>query len=210
MRQRRLELAGVLVTAVIFVVLPKPPASVWPIAAFIVGCITAWSSYLALQVWRDPRLLDRWGLRAGNELQPLLGVVAPLLAVSVAAGAVVALIRGKPLWADWLWLSLLLYPLWGVVQQWLVQALVVDNVRALLGWSLPACMALGGLGFGIIHLEHPLLVAATGVLGAVYVALFQRYRNLWPLGVCHGWLGSLFYPWVLDRNPLAEIIERLF
>jgi hypothetical protein len=45
-------------------------------------------------------------------------------------------------------------------------------------------------------------------MGAVYVALFQRWPNLWPLAVCHGWLGSLFYPWVLDLNPLAAMVAQ--
>jgi hypothetical protein len=80
---------------------------------------------------------------------------------------------------------------------------------ALTGASRPWLVALGGVGFGIVHIQHPALAAATGVLGALYVALFQRWRNVWPLGVCHGWLGSLFYPWVLDINPLSDMMGLL-
>jgi hypothetical protein len=108
-----------------------------------------------------------------------------------------------------LWLSLLLYPLWGLVQQWLVQALFVDGVRALTGARWPWLLVLGAVGFGAIHLAHPPLVVATGLMGATYVALFQRWRNLWPLAVCHGSLGSLFYPWVLDLNPTAGLVSVL-
>ena len=207
--QRQLELLAVLLSAVVFLVLPKPPAAVAPIAAFIVLCMGGWSTYLVAQVRRDPTLLERWGLRPTTNLGPLLRVLGPLAALAVALGVGVAIARGKPLVAEWMWLSLLLYPLWGLVQQWLVQALVVDNVRALTGLGLPGLMALGAVGFGVIHLEHPLLMVATAGLGGVYVALFQRWRNLWPLAACHGWLGSLFYPWVLDLNPIGELMGLL-
>ena len=91
-----------------------------------------------------------------------------------------------------------------LVQQWLVQALVIDNLSVLCRVSLWGLVILGGLGFGLIHIEYPWLVVATGLLGGVYVVLFLWWRNLWPLAVVHGWLGSLFYPWVLGRNPITE------
>jgi hypothetical protein len=36
--------------------------------------------------------------------------------------------------------------------------------------------------------------------------IFLRWRNVWPLGICHGWLGVLFYFWVLGRDPWLEIL----
>jgi uncharacterized protein len=206
---RVVELALVAATAAIFVALPKPPAAVLPIALFIPACIAGWGLFLAGRVRRDPALIERWGLRPTASLRPLVSRLAPLLLLLVGGGALVALARGRPLVPEYLWLSLLLYPLWGLIQQWLVQALLVDNVRALTGAGLPALLLLGGIGFGAIHLEHPLLVVATALMGAVYVALFQRWRNLWPLAACHGWLGSLFYPWILDLNPTADLVRLL-
>ena len=135
----------------------------------------------------------------------MLRVMVPPLVLLVILGALLAHARGRELVPDYLWLSLLLYPVWGLVQQWLVQALVVDPLR---DWGLGTVglVLVGAVGFGAVHLAHPPLAVATAVMGGCYVLLFQRWRNLWPLAVCHGWLGSLFYPWVLDRNPLGELI----
>jgi len=36
------------------------------------------------------------------------------------------------------------------------------------------------------------------------IPLYFRYRNLWPLGVLHGWLGAFFYLWVLGRDMWVE------
>lgn len=203
---RKAELAAVALTAGVFVALPKPPAQVAPIAVFIAVCVPGWLGYLAVRLRADPGLADRWGLRPGAHLRPIALRLAPALAVLVAIGAGIAWSRGRPLLPPWLWLSLLLYPVWGLVQQWLVQALFVDNVAALTGARGPWLWALGGVGFGAVHVAHPPLVVATAAMGAVYVALFQRWRNLWPLAACHGWLGSLFYPWVLDLNPVADLL----
>ncbi len=209
MTLRKLEVAAVLAAGLGFLVLPKPPAAVAPLAGFIVVTMAAAGAWLVWRVRREPALIARWGLDPTVGRGPLLRVLLPLGAVAVVGSAAVAVAAGRSLLVPYLWLSLLVYPVWGLVQQWLVQALVVDNLRVLTGLSRGAACVLGGVGFGLLHVEHPLLVLATAGLGAVYVLLFQRWRNLWPLGVAHGWLGSVFYPWVLGRNPLAELIELL-
>lgn len=62
----------------------------------------------------------------------------------------------------------------------------------------------------VVRLAHPPLLVGTALLGGLYVVLFQKHRNLWPLGLVHGWLGSLFYPWVLGIDPLGEAIAMVF
>lgn len=206
-RVRLGELAAVGVTAVGFVALPKPPASVLPLAVFVPCCVVGWVGYGAARARRDRSLLDAWGLRPTAHLATLGPLVAVGIGVGAAGLAAIGLAGGSLRTPERLGLSLALYPVWGLVQQWIVQVLVVDNVRALTGAPLPALAALGAVGFGAVHLAHPSLVAATAALGAVYVLLFQRWRNLWPLALAHGWLGTLFYAWVLGFDPLAELLR---
>lgn len=205
-RVRLVELGLVLATAAAFALIPKPPDASLPLAVFIPVCIISWGAFLVWRLRGDPNLAAQWGLRPSTNLRPLVLRLGPLMALFVALGAAYAVATDAPLLPKYLALSMLLYPLWGLIQQWLVQALLVDNVRALTGARLPWLMLLGSVGFGIVHFQHPTLVLATAAMGAVYVVLFQRWRNLWPLAVCHGWLGSLFYPWVLGLNPLAEML----
>ena len=59
--------------------------------------------------------------------------------------------------------------------------------------------------FSLVHVPDPQLMVATFVLGLAFTPIYLRWRNLWPLGVLHGWLGAFCYVWVLDRNPWQEV-----
>lgn len=103
---------------------------------------------------------------------------------------------------------LLLYPLWGFVQQVLVLGLVAANLDRL-GVARGIVLASAALGFAAVHLPDWPLCAATAMLGLLNAALFFRHRNVWPLALLHGWLGALFYRWVLARDPWAELLAAL-
>ena len=57
----------------------------------------------------------------------------------------------------------------------------------------------GAAVFSSVHLPNWELTAGTFGLGFAYTPLYLR--NLWPLGLYHGWLGVFFYFWVLGDNP---------
>jgi ABC-type cobalamin transport system permease subunit len=98
--------------------------------------------------------------------------------------------------------------LWGWIQQLLVLGIFVGNLEAI-GVRRPALIALAGIGFAAVHLPDWPLCGATLLLGLGCSALFLRHRNLWPLGVLHGWLGACFYRWVLARDPWADVLTVL-
>lgn len=59
--------------------------------------------------------------------------------------------------------------------------------------------------FSAVHWPARLLVAGTFVLALVYVTAYLRRRNLWALGLYHGWIGGCFYFFVLGRDPWQEV-----
>lgn len=174
---------------------------------FIAVALTAWIAYAVWRARRDPQALARWGfgrrgLRATWIATAVFGVVA---------GVVMAIVghhRGQLRVDLSLWMLLLLYPVWGLIQQFLVQALVAGNLRRTTTWTrsawfvAPACAVL----FGIVHLPDVRLVGATFLLGLVFTPMYLRWRNLWPLGLHHGWLGALYYLWVLGRDPWTDVL----
>ena len=169
---------------------------------FIAVALVGWTAHVVASVRRDRRRLAAYGLsREGfTASAKAAGVV---FAVGALACLAVGLARGT-LVLRWNLLALAaLYPVWGLVQQVLVQGMVVRNLAR----SLPrvaVCLA-AGLLFGVVHLPHAALAAATAVLGGVFAAVFLRTRNVLPLAVSHGWLGVLFYAWVLGRDPWREV-----
>jgi membrane protease YdiL (CAAX protease family) len=104
---------------------------------------------------------------------------------------------------------LILYPVWGLFQQLLVQGIVVRPLA--LGVtpvvSPATAIALSAALFGAVHLPDTTLAAATAVMGLVFTPFYLRWNNLWPLGLFHGWLGVTFYFWCLGRDPWAEFFQ---
>lgn len=109
-----------------------------------------------------------------------------------------------------LWILLILYPIWGIIQQFLVQGLVVRNLSLTKLGSRPILIVvLGATLFGLVHAPNILFMLATFCLGLLFVPLYLHFRNLLPLGLFHGWLGSLFYLWVLGHDPWHNLVNTL-
>ncbi|MFZ0761761.1 MAG: CPBP family intramembrane glutamic endopeptidase [Candidatus Sulfotelmatobacter sp.] len=83
------------------------------------------------------------------------------------------------------------YVLWTIYQQFLLQDYFMDRLLRLVS-SKSAAVSLAGTLFAVAHLPNLVLAAVTLVWGVVSCALFQRYRNLWALGLAQGLLGLCF------------------
>ena len=88
------------------------------------------------------------------------------------------------------------YVLWTLYQQFLLQDFFMPRLARLVT-SNHAIMAAAVL-FAVAHLPNLSLVVATLVWGAVSCYLFQRYHNLWALGLAQGLLGLVFSVCVPD------------
>ena len=99
-------------------------------------------------------------------------------------------------------LLVVLYPVWGVAQQFLLQSIFADNLQKLGPLQdRPWLVALStSMLFGAIHWPYPALMVTTALMGLVFTPLFFRHRQVWTLGVLHGVLGGLFYCWVLGQE----------
>jgi hypothetical protein len=83
------------------------------------------------------------------------------------------------------------YVLWTVYQQFLLQDYFMARMQRLVSNKATA-VTLAGTLFAAAHLPNLVLTAATLAWGIVSCALFQRYRNLWALGLAQGLLGLCF------------------
>jgi len=164
-----------------------------------------WVSYVIYRVRTHSGILTYWGFRKegfGKTCKPLLG-----FALVVVAGFVIYAVYNDQLKLHWHLLAiLLLYPLWGVVQQFLMMSLIAGNLKdGKFGLKTGWIILLTSVAFSAIHLPTVLLAIATFFLALVYSFLFLKHRNLWPLGLFHGWLGAFFYWLVLNRDSWIEV-----
>jgi len=165
-----------------------------------------WIGYVLWRA-RTPGTLAGWGLRREG-FRPCVRAATIAFAIGAVACAAIGAALGQLTFDAGILPLLLLYPLWGLVQQLIVLGIVAGNLDAMHAPRV-AVVAVAALGFGAVHVPDWPLCGATLVLGVVACLMFLRWRNLWALGVLHGWLGALFYRWVLGRDPWAELIAAL-
>ena len=172
--------------------------------AYIPVVIAGWGGYVGVRAATEPGYLADLGFtgdalgRSSRDVALVAGGAALGMAAYGAANGSLRLDASLvPL--------LVLYPVWGLTQQMLVQGFVT---RHLAGAGLPALAVapISAATFGSVHVPNWPLTAATTALGGAFAPLYLRDRNLWPLGVAHGALGALFYVWVLDRDPWQELV----
>jgi len=99
------------------------------------------------------------------------------------------------------WLILALYPLWGLVQQFLLGALLARNLREFLPPA--AVVPAAALLFGLAHAPDWTLSALAFAAALVWIPIYLWRPNLWVLGISHGMLGALAYYAVLGRDAWA-------
>jgi hypothetical protein len=204
-RRAGLEVAAVILTGGVHLVFEEVLHMKAP---FIVLAVLGWGLYLGMTIRRNPGVLEVWGLRIDrlprDARWPGLVVLGGIAALAVA-GAV----RGN-LTFTWHMLPLLvLYPIWGTLQQFMLQAMVSRNLETWLTsrWWITAVAA---VLFGAVHWPDRFLMGGTFVLALLFTPLYLRDRSLLPLGIAHGWLGVLAYYWLLGRDPGLELWMELF
>ena len=177
---------------------------------FIFCTIIGWGVYVYLR-WKSCHdILRHWGFRTDN-FQSIIRGLTPIALCAFLLCIVVGYIRGT-LNLTWHILPILvIYPIWGTVQQFLCVALVTGNLQELSRpvnkfWNILTTAFL----FAALHYPDYWLMGGTFVLALLYSTIYLRERNLYVLGLFHGWLGAIFYYSVVGRDPLEEVFRRMW
>ena len=202
---RWLEVAAVAATGGCFLMFHSLGAK----GIFIVLASISWIGYVVWRVRQDSSLWVQWGFRTDNLSSAFFWPTA-MFVLGVSLMAWYGWAHGRVLWQRHIFVLLLLYPLWGILQQFLVQALGVANLKALFpsqGWIV--ALPVGVVLFSVVHYPDGwMLMLATAIMACVFIPCYLRDRNLWPLGLYHGWLGTFFYLWVLGKDPWVEVFGK--
>jgi len=199
-----LEVLAVMMTGLLHLVFKSLGAK----GLFIALASVGWVGYIIWRVRQDSNLWVQWGFQTKN-LSSAFFWPTVIFVFGVSLMAWYGLANGRVLWQGHILFLLLLYPLWGILQQFLVQVLGVANLMTLFprqGWVV--AMPVGIVLFSFIHFPNGLLMLATGLMAGLFIPCYLRDRNLWPLGLYHGWLGTFFYLWVLGKDPWIDVFGK--
>jgi len=178
---------------------------------FVAVAIAAWIGYIIYRNRKQPGILKYWGFRTDN-FKTVLKKVLPFGLLAVISFIGVGFYQSTINITWHIIPILILYPLWGTIQQFLLIALTTGNLYDIKSQKLNkrVIILLSALLFGAIHYPYTWLMIATFILAIFYGWIYLKERNLYVLGLFHGWLGGIFYYSVLQRDPFLEMFGKLF
>lgn len=198
------EITAVLITGVFkFLMVDVFNAKFW----FILLAGIFWILYIFIRVSQNINTLKDWGFKKEGFI-PSIKIIAIPSIVVVASSIGIGLSNGNLILNWHIFPIMILYPIWGTLQQFLIISLFGGNLNRL---NIPPIMniILTAFLFSIVHYPSIELILATFILAIFYMLLFLRYKNVWVLGLFHGWLACIFYFFALGRDPWAEFIGTI-
>jgi membrane protease YdiL (CAAX protease family) len=205
-RRRALEITAVLLTAAGKFVFMDLINGRLP---FILAVIIGWGAYIIYRNKSQEGILQYWGFRTDN-FRAVAKRVLPYALAAVFVFFAIGIYQGT-IHISWTIIPVLvLYPLWGMIQQFLLIALTAGNLQHMGRKNLHHAIIITStaLLFGLIHYPYTWLMIGTFVLALFYGYIYLRERNIYVLGLFHGWLGALFYYTIMDRDPFLELFDK--
>ena len=178
---------------------------------FVSVAIVGWVSYIIYRKSKQPGITIYWGFRTDN-FKTVLKKVLPFGLLAVISFIGIGFYQNT-LNITWHIIPILiLYPIWGIIQQFLLIALTAGNLQDLKDQKLNKgfIILLAAVLFGAIHYPYVWLMMATFILAIFYGWIYLKERNLYVLGLFHGWLGGIFYYTILERDPFLEMFGKIF
>ena len=177
---------------------------------FVAGASLAWIVYILYRWKVSPELFKHWGFRKDN-FKKVLKLVLPFGLFAIVTMIIVGAIRGT-INITWHIIPILIaYPIWGTIQQFLLIALLAGNLSELKKPKLskPLIILISAVMFAGVHYPLWWLIGATFVLAIFYGFVYLKERNIYVLGLFHGWLGGLFYYTVMNTDPFLDTFGKL-
>ena len=176
---------------------------------FITSAIIFWSLYVIYQSRQNPGILKYWGFRTDN-FAKVVKTILPFGVLSLFIFFCVGFYQ-HTIQITWHVIPILiLYPIWGIIQQYLLIALTVGNLQDYnhRNFKQKSIIIFSAALFGLIHYPFGWLMATTFILAIFYGLLYLKERNIYALGIFHGWLGGLFFYTVVNRDPFVETFGK--
>ena len=103
------------------------------------------------------------------------------------------------------------YPIWGSIQQFLTIGLLAGNLNEFKSLKLNQALIIfiTSVFFSIVHYPSIWLMIGTFILALFYGYVYLKAKNIYVLGLFHGWLGALFYYTVVNQDPFADVFLKV-
>lgn len=206
-KRRILEIVGVALTAIGKFIFMDVLDIRLP---FVVCAIVIWGIYIYHRSKRERGILKHWGFR-GDNFKKVCKIMYPFAFIAIVSFLIIGYFQNT-INITWHVLPLLItYPIWGTIQQFLTISLIAGNLSDLKRKKInkKLIVLITAILFSVVHYPSVWLMIGTFVLAIFYGILYLKERNVFAMGLFHGWLGALFYYTVVNRDPFQEVFLNL-
>lgn len=176
---------------------------------FVIFTILVWSVYVVYRTKQEKQILNYWGFRWDN-FKSAIKLMLPFGLFSIVLFLAVGYYR-ETINLTWhIFPILLIYPIWGCVQQFIVIGLIAGNLNGLKGKRLNkiSIIFITAILFSVAHFPSISLMIGTFFLASFYGYVYLKIKNIYAMGLFHAWLGALFYYTVVNRDPFQEVFLK--
>lgn len=176
-------------------------------AVYIVGACLFWFIFIRNKFKDDHSIIKKWGFQKQN-LRQSFWLLFPI-ALTVSTGILIYGLIFHASFLNWHIIPIFIfYPLWGIIQQFIVVGLVAGNLKALTKvkiteWQI---VFLVSFLFAMVHYPDITLMIYAFVMELIFIVVYFKYQNLWTLGLYHGWVSSFFLFFILERDLWDELL----
>lgn len=175
-------------------------------AVYIVIICVFWITYIYLRYVRNHSVLINWGIQKRNFKQTFLYLL-PFAIISITGIGIYGYLSRTYI-LNWHIIPIfILYPLWGLIQQFMITGLISGNLiklgkRKFKNYQI---ILFTSLLFSLVHYPSGFLMFFTFIMQWIFTSAFLRWRNIWPLGLFHGWIATFLLFYVLGRDLWLEL-----
>ena len=176
-------------------------------AIYLVLICLFWLGYIFYRYKSDPSILSRWGIQQHNFRTTSLYLLP--FAMICIGGFIIYGMAAQTAVINWHLIPILLaYPLWGLMQQFIVAGLIAGNLKDFTNpkFKKYQIILITSLLFSLVHYPDNLLMVFTFIMQWIFTTAFLRWKNIWPLGLYHGFIGTILLFFIMGRDLWEELI----
>lgn len=175
-------------------------------AVYIFIICIFWIIYVYLKYKGDHSVLEKWGIQKLYFKQSFLFLLP--FAIVCITGIVIYGYISRVHILTWHFLPVfMLYPVWGLIQQFMMTGLISGNLKAMksIRFDNYQIVLVTSLLFSLAHYPDGFLMIFTFIMQCMFTIVFLRWKNIWPLGLYHGWIATFLLYYVLGRDLWIEL-----
>ncbi|TLX72247.1 hypothetical protein E9993_18195 [Labilibacter sediminis] len=171
---------------------------------YIVSVSIFWIGYILFR----KRTRNEYKIFKLHNFKHSLIILLPIILLNGLACAFYAY-NNNTFYISWhILLVFLLYPLWAVIQQFIMLEVILMNLIVFFNGKANNTILVFIVStlFGIVHYPNTFLMIYAFGLELILASVFLKWRDIWAIGITHGWIATFLLYYVFERNLWSELM----